>query len=337
MQRCTPLKSLCWPFCWGLQLKIIEHQNGPTKHKNYPLILRVPNHTLLLSRLKICWLATATFRLHYLGYLPPPMNGETPWLFISLPWSLQLEASKFPLGLPVVPTRISPPNGPNVHPKKAKKLPHLFLLHCRKSVPKPPRATWILNRATPKPPHSRRRGFAHRGCSPGSFLWSKKTPQANTHGWFSPPGNTQTKNGKGETNRPFCHQFLGFRGRKTTAFPSPFRAEKSNLRRIRKWRSWFKKTNECDGDCKKTYPKLFRPKRWPLLLKVGQSPPKQGLFTPTKTAGAWFGFLGTNRTSSTFELQKSGQSWTPGHRFSPKEKTTEWKLNKLNPPSLKLT
>ena len=244
------------------------------------------------------------------------------------------------------------PNGP-MSSQKSQEIATSFFAPLPNFFPKTTTTTWILNRATPRPPHSRRKGFAHRGCSPVSFLWSKKTPQANTHGWFSSPENTQTKNGKGETNRPFCHQFLGsspqfsgdvfvqkedatekfhlfIRGTKT-ASPSPFRAEKSNLRRIRKWRSWSKNPTNVTVTAKKWTLNFSAPRGDLYFCRSVNPPPKQGLFTPTKTAGAWLGFLGTNRKSSTFELQKSGQSGKPGHRFSPKEKTTEWKLNKLNP------
>lgn len=222
--------------------------------------------------------------------------------------------------------------------QKSQEIATSFFAPLPNFFPKTTTTTWILNRATPRPPHSRRKGFAHRGCSPGSFCLGKKfqtqkTPTAGSVHLKIP----KPKNGKGETNRPFCHQFLGFpalsfQGRMKTAFPSPFRAEKESEKNQKVEKLIQETQRMWCWQQKKRILNFSAPRGDLYCWRSVNPPPKEGLFTPTKTAGAWLGFLGTGTENLQHLSYKSRvKGWTPGHRCSTKEKTTEWKLNKLNP------
>ena len=178
---------------------------------------------------KNCWLATATFRLHYLGYLPPSHE----WSFHSMTFhqlTSKLEASKFPLGLPVVPTRCHP-QWTDVIPKKPKKIATSFFCSIAENLSQnhhEPHEFWTE-------PHQGHRTQDAEDSHIEAALLDLFVKQENTPGkhprlvqftWKYP--NQKRKRRNESTLLPPIFGVLGlsFQGRMKTAFPSPFRAEK---------------------------------------------------------------------------------------------------------------
>ena len=155
------------------------------------------------------------------------MNGETPWLFISLPWSLKLPNS--PWVYQSCQPEFHPPTDQMSIPKNPRNGHICFFLHCRKSLPKPPPHEFWTE------PHQGHRTQDAKDSHIEAALLDLFVKQENTPGkhprlvqftWKYPNQKRKRRNESTLLPPIFGVPALSFQGRMKTASPSPFRAEK---------------------------------------------------------------------------------------------------------------